>query len=272
VDLTIVVVSYNVRELLRACLGAAARSAAPYAAELIVVDNASRDGSADMVAHAFPHVVLLRNAVNRGFAAACNQGLARGQGRYGLLLNPDAEPLDDALAALVRFADAHPEVGVVGPQLRNADGSLQPSGWPVPRLSALLARAVLGQRAVVPPPQRDFDAVADVGEVSGACLLVRGEVLARVGRLDERFFLGYEDVDLCMRAARAGWRVVYYPCARVRHHHGASGGRHDRALIPRWESGQRHFVRKHYGAAAAAALGAIQGGRRAVRLVLGRAS
>jgi GT2 family glycosyltransferase len=268
VDLTTVIVSYNVRELLRASLGAARRSAAGLAAEIVVVDNASRDGSAAMVAAAFPDVTLIRNAENRGFAAACNQGIARAQGRYVLLLNPDAEPIGPALEQLVGFADAEPGIGIVGPQLRNSDGSLQPSGWPVPTFVSLVRSAVSARG--VRQPERDFSVVTDVGEVSGACLLVRRELLARIGMLDEAFFFCYEDVDLCLRARAAAWRVVYYPVAQVTHHQGASGGAQDRALAARWERGQRHFVRKHHGVAAAALVGLLHGGRRALRGVLAR--
>lgn len=226
--LSVIVVNWNTRDLLLACLASLRREAARVALEIIVVDNASADGSAEAAAAAFPETVLIRNGENRGFAAATNQGLARARGRYWALLNPDAEVTPGALAELASELDRRPEIWAAGPKLLNADGSLQPSGrrFPTPARSALqgllparLKRTAWWRRRVF--GRVDFDVPARVDEVSGACLVARREAYARVGLLDERFFLFFEEVDWCLRLARAGGQIWYLPAAQVIHRWGA---------------------------------------------------
>ena len=225
-DLSIVIVNWNTRELLRDCLRAVAVTTG-VTCEVIVVDNGSTDGSAAVVATEFPTVHLIANATNRGFAAANNQGLAVARGRYCLLLNSDTRVAPDALAQLVAFMDAHPEAGACGPQLRNADGTLQPSGRAFPTLvqavMALLPLPDAARRAAAGPlERRDYNSVAEVDEVSGAALCLRAAALSQVGGLDERFFVFGEDVDLCWRLSKAGWKVYYVPQAVVTHLWGGS--------------------------------------------------
>ena len=279
VDLSVVVVSFNVRGWLAACLRSLEAAAPALRLEVFVVDNASRDGSADMVTREFPGATLMRNAANRGFAPANNQALRLCRGRHVLLLNPDTEVREGGLAELVAFLDTHADVGIVGAQLLNPDGSLQPSGnalrpgWsyvvdalPLHRLGLRRSRSYL-------EPGRNYEEVREVGEVSGACLMMRREVQETVGLLDERFFFCYEDVDLCIRVRKAGWRVIYDPVAKVVHHGGRSMPADSRDLRRRWERAQLVFIRKHHGLLPYAAVGAvigikevIRGARRAVRL------
>lgn len=262
-DVSIVVVSYNVRDLLETSLRSLEPEAAALRLEIFVVDNASADGSADMVTRDFPHVILIRNPVNRWLAPANNQALRRCSGRHILFLNPDTELRPGALTELAGYLDVHPDVGIVGAQLRNTDGSLQPSGNALRSGWAFLADALPLERLGVRrsrsflEPGRDYEEVREVDEVSGACALVRAEVLRQVGLLDERFPYSFEDVDLCIRARRAGWRTVYDPRAKVVHHGGRSRPADAEDLRRRWEQGQLVFVRKHYGWLLHAALRAI---------------
>jgi N-acetylglucosaminyl-diphospho-decaprenol L-rhamnosyltransferase len=250
-----VVVNWNTKEQLDRCLISLENERSRAAVELIVVDNGSADGSRDMVAADFPLVTLIANSDNRGFAAANNQGIAEAAGRYVFLLNSDTEVVPGSLRALIDFADAHPRAGIVGPQLLNFDGSLQPSGgrFPTPLstfaelfgLAGLAGRPRYGTR-------RDYSLPAVVDEVSGAAMLVRATVLRELSGLDEDFGWGYEDVDLCRRAKAAGWSVNYLPTARVRHEWGASRRLAPASTVLKAIDGRRHYFRKHHGRAAAA--------------------
>lgn len=232
-DLSIIIVNYNTREMLRACLQTLPEATQGLQYETFVVDNASRDGSAEMVASAFPHVHLTANAYNAGFPRANNQALRRAIGRYLLLLNPDTECHPGALTCLVRYLDTHPDVGAVGPQLRNSDGSLQHNGrlFPSPWRDFL---AVTGLWRLHPAAfeqriefgRSDFAREAEVDFVMGACLMVRREAMEKVGPLSEDFFMFYEEVEWCWRIKRAGFRVMYVPAAQVTHHHMGSVRQH----------------------------------------------
>ncbi len=264
-DLSVVIVAYNETALLRACLASLPAAAGALAHEAIVVANGGPAEVADMVAAEFPSVHLIRLDVNGGLAAANNRGIARAAGRYTLILNPDTVAAAGALETLVRFADARPDAGIVGPQLRNPDGSLQPSGRRAPSPVRLLAGALVpAWGPPVGPDGRDYQALAEVEEVCGAAMLVRREVWAS-GLQDEGLPFCYEDVDLCLRARREGWRVIYCPAAVIVHHGGASGGIGDPAVRERWRQGQLHFMRKHHGAVPAALLSGVYALKRLVR-------
>jgi len=280
-DLTVVIVSWNVCDLLRRCLASilAARSMqhrglgpepsrAPISSpnpqehsknlrvEIIVVDNGSSDGSAEMVRAEFPQVRLIANEENRGFTAANNQGLAAGQGRYLMLLNPDTELVGDALATMAGYLEEHPRVGVVGPQLRYADGRLQSSRRRFPTLAtALFESTVVGEWW----PDNRFarryrmadtpdDAIQPVDWLVGACLLVRREVYEQVGGLDEGFFMYSEEMDWCRRISSAGWELVYLPAATVVHHEGKSSEQVAAARQIYFQSSKVRYFRKHHGA------------------------
>ena len=212
-DISIVVVSWNVCGLLRRCLQSVELSAAASGLrhEVVVVDNASSDGSVAMVRSEFPEVRLLANEENRGFSAANNQGIAVASGRYLLLLNPDTEVLDDALAGLVGFADANEDVGLVGPMLLNQDGSVQPSMRRFPTIGTALFEStwlqpyapsgLLDRYCVLDRPD---NTVQDVDWVSGAAILARRDAVNQVGPMDEAFFMYSEELDWCRRFREAG--------------------------------------------------------------------
>ncbi len=253
-DLTVVVVNWNVRDLLRRCLHSVLAHAIRL--EIIVVDNASSDGSAAMVRAEFPSVRLIANEENRGFTAATNQGLALAQGRYLLLLNPDTEVVGDALATMVHYMDAHPEVGALGPQLRYPDGSRQPSRRRFPTFATALVESTVIQewwrdnrflRRYYMADTPD-DAIQAVDWVVGACLLVRREVYDQVGGLDEGFFMYSEELDWCRRIKEAGWQVVYLPTATIIHHEGRSSEQVVPARHIHFQSSKVRYFRKHHGA------------------------
>ena len=215
-----------------------------------VVDNGSSDGSVDLVRERYPSVELIANSANRGYATANNQAVEPARGRYVLLLNSDAEVEAGALRTLVAYADNHPEAGVIGPKLLNPDGTLQPSGGRFPTPASTVA-SLLGLHRLTGRPRygtrRDYSVPAEVDEVSGAAMLIRREVIDQLGGLDEGFAWGYEDVDYCLRARRAGWRVHYVPDARVIHHWGGTQRLAPAPTILKAIAGRRRYFQKHYG-------------------------
>ena len=229
-DVSVVVVSFNTRDLLRECLRTLAAEAGGVTYETIVVDNASRDGSADMVAHEFPDAVLLRSDVNLGFAAANNHGFAVARGRWVVLLNSDAFLRPGALPRAVQHMQADPAIGFGGARLVGRDGGWQPSARAFPScLNDLLTLSGLSSRyprsqffGRVDRTWADPDEPASVDWVPGAFGIVPRDLLEQVGYFDERFFLYYEEVDLCRRIKAAGRTVWYWPDVVVVHLGGES--------------------------------------------------
>jgi GT2 family glycosyltransferase len=229
-DVSVVIVSLNTREVLRECLQSILRETALLQVQTIVVDNGSKDGSQDMVEHEFPGVLLIRSTVNLGFGGANNLGFQSACGRYIVLLNSDAFLTDGALECSVRHMDEDPKAGVGGGRLLGRDGSLQPSGRLFPTLlDDLIVRSGLAARF---PSSRFFGRFdrtwastmepAEVDWVPGAFSIIRPEVLAAVGPFDPRFFLYYEEVDLCKRVKQLGYSVCYWPDISVVHIGGES--------------------------------------------------
>jgi GT2 family glycosyltransferase len=228
--LSVVTVSFNAAGHLRRCL-ASLYEHQNGDFEVIVVDNASPDGSADMVAREFPAVLLVRNPTNRGFAPAANQGAAAASGDVVLFLNPDSLLIHDAFSAPADYLRANPDVGALGVKLLDPDGGLQLSVRRFPTLDvalfnrySLLTRLLPGNRFSRRYLMSDWahDTLSNVDWVSGACLMTTRAVLDRVGGFDEGYFWGFEDVDFCQRLHRVGLRVVYYPETSVVHAIGAS--------------------------------------------------
>jgi N-acetylglucosaminyl-diphospho-decaprenol L-rhamnosyltransferase len=278
VDLSIVVVSWNVRDLLRRCLDSILGTGCPKtegnaecplscilhpasSIEILVVDNGSTDGSVEMLRAYFPDVHVVVNAENRGFPAGNNQGMALAGGRYVLLLNPDTEVVGNALATMVAFADDHPDVGVIGPQLLNPDGSVQSSRRRFPTLATALfestwlqpyaPRSLLERYYVLDRPD---DAVLDVGWLQGAALMARREAIDQIGPMDERFFMYSEELDWCRRFHEAGWRVVYLPGAQVVHHAGKSSEQVLPARHVHFQTSKVRYFCKYHGRIAAGLL------------------
>jgi GT2 family glycosyltransferase len=261
-DLSIVVVSWNTRELLATCLKRVYETVSEPAFEVIVVDNGSEDDSAAMVKAEFPGVRLLENEENLGFARANNQALALSRGRYALLLNSDTEVLDRALEDMVAFMDAHPTAGAVGARLLNADGTFQfshadfPTLWHEFLMLSVLGRLVLGQHYPSHGPEvtRGPQVVDYVG---GACLMVRREALEQVGGLDEGFFMYAEETDWCYRMKDAGWEVWYLPSASITHLGGGSSRQRPSRMEAELYRSRVRFFEKHRGPRSAARLRAL---------------
>ncbi|MEW6071441.1 MAG: glycosyltransferase family 2 protein [Planctomycetota bacterium] len=253
VELSIVIPSWNTRELLATCLERLAAADKP-PSEVIVVDNGSADGSAAMVAARHPGAILVRNARNEGFARGCNQGLRLARGRLALLLNTDTEVAPDAIRRLVLFLAAHPEHGAVAPRLVHAGGHTQRTVMAFPNLRSVLffgtplERWFPRSRELVRYFMRDWDQETsrDVDQPPAACLLVRREVFEAIGLLDEKLWLFFNDVDFSRRMAQAGWRTHYLADAVVVHHVGASTAQFARFVFE-YQKNRLFYYRKHHG-------------------------
>jgi GT2 family glycosyltransferase len=248
------IVNWNTRELLLNCLEALKNEARGLALEVIVVDNASSDHSAEAVRRQYPDVQVQANPDNLGFARATNQALRQARGQFWGLINPDAEMKPGALGILIQELKARPDVMVVAPQLLNTDGSLQPSGRKFPTLFLTCLEGLLPGAwkktkwwQALRFGRTDFSRACFVDEVSGACFIARREAFSLVGFLDEWYYIYFEEVDWFLRLAQQGGRVLYQPAARVVHHWGASLTQiPDQAFVIHLRSGL-YYWRKHRG-------------------------
>lgn len=273
-QISIVIVSWNTLELTRACLRSAYEAKGDLAAHIVVVDNASSDGSADMVAREFPGVHLIRNPDNRGFATATNQGIRAFSVPYVLLLNPDTVALGTVIEASVEYMEAHPDVGVMGCRVLNPDRTMQPTCSRFPSLLNLFLQTTGLDRLPWPPFlgrylmkdwQRDDE--RDVDNVTGCYMLVRHEAMDQVGLLDETFFFCGEETDWCRRFQQAGWRVRFAPVGEIIHVGNASGRRFNYRRDLLLTAGLVRLHRKHGGWGAAATAWLLLWGFNTSRLV-----
>jgi len=265
-DVSIIVASWNTRELLAACLRSVAQE--DIGAEVLVVDNASTDGSPEMLRREFGYVHLVANEENLGFARANNQGLRASRGRHVLLLNSDTVVQPGALGAMIRFMDGHSRVGVCGPELLNVDGTLQQSWASFPSLWSELSGKLVRRRR--PYPTQDGRLAYEVDWIGGACLLMRRATFEAVGPLDERFFMYSEETDWCFRARERGWTICYYPEARVVHLGGASTRLSGTAMKAQLYRSKLLFFQKHYGRDRSRQLARLLRCRLLVKALLGR--
>jgi len=229
-DVSIIIVNWNTKDLLRACLASVFEQTQGIGYEVIVVDNDSSDGSAEMIRAEFPQVRLIANEENRGFAAANNQGIAIAQGRYVLLLNSDTVVIDDVIPECVGFADEHRDAAVVGCRVLSPDRTLQPTCFMFPSLLNMLLSSTYLYKVF--PKSRFFGReemtwwdrsdVREVDVVTGCFMLVRREAIERVGPMDERFFMYGEETDWCYRFKEDGWNVLFAPVGNIVHYGGQS--------------------------------------------------
>jgi len=258
VDVSVIVVAWNVKGLVRDCLRSVFEQTRDVAFEVIYVDNGSHDGSVEMVRAEWPQVRVIANAENRGFIEANNQGIEIARGRYVLLLNSDTIVLDNVIAELVRFGDAHPDAAVVGPRVLNADRTLQRNCFMFPSVLNMLLLATYLYKVF--PRSRffgrermtwwDFDAAREVDVVCGCCSLVRKAAIDQVGMMDPRYFVYGDDPDWCWRFRQAGWRVWFAPVGQIIHLGGQNTQQRARAF--RWQlaGSTLLFMKLHRGAAA----------------------
>ena len=277
-ELSIIVVSYNTRELLARCLNSLVVAASRTAHETIVVDNASRDGSVEMLEREFPGVTSIVNSANLGFARAANQGIRASRGQFLALVNSDAEAAPESLDALAAFLRDRPTVGAVGPRLLLPDGRAMNSFFRFPSLlrpylNIERLRWIVGDSFSLSYPATSplREKGGEVGWLSGACLVLRRKALDQVGLLDEHFFMYFEDTDLCRRLRHGGWSVWYFPGTQVLHRVGqSSGGEGDRERL-RLELRRSclHYFRTHHPGPVFWAVRALVFGGALLRLVRG---
>jgi len=248
-DLSIIIVNWNTEDLLKQCL-ASLRENLAASHEIFVVDNGSTDGSTTMVASEFPHVSLIRNKRNLGFARANNLAMRAASGRFFLLLNSDTVIKKGAIEGLLATMQQDPHIGIAGLQLLNGDGSLQNSICSFPSLLTELTNKSLLRLlfpSKYPGKEHRIANAIQVDAVIGSCMLVRREAVDIVGFLDEDYFFFFEETDWCMRMQRAGWKVVFDPQHSIFHLQGKSAAAVNvRARIEYWRSRYTYF-RKHFG-------------------------
>ncbi len=246
-DLSIVIASWNTGHLLRDCLMSLTTATDCLVAEIIVVDNASSDGSPDMVRREFSGVRLIANDANAGFARANNQGIAASAGRHVLLLNSDTRVPPDSLRQIVSFMDQHPEAGACSPRLVTPDG--QPQAFAFggdPTLLYLLRRGVASLLLRKPLHDWSTSETRQVDWVSGACLMARREAIEQIGMLDEDIFMYFEDNDWCLRIRKGGWKIYYCPEVSITHIGGQSVRQSPAARQVYYQS-LMYFYGKHFG-------------------------
>ncbi len=259
--LSIVIVSWNVCDLLRPCLHSIFDQADGLTLDVIVVDSASSDETVQMVQRDFPQVTLLAQHENVGFPRGNNIGIAAAQGDLILLLNPDTAVIGNALSEMVAYMDANPDVGMIGPELLNPDGTHQSSRRRFPTVATLFfestwlqgyaPKRVLGNYYVWDTAD---DVTAAIDWISGACMLTRRSVIKQVGGMDEAYFMYSEELDWCRRIKAVGWRIVYFPAAHVIHHVGKSS---EQAVIHRhinFNRAKLRYARKYHGRLVATSL------------------
>jgi GT2 family glycosyltransferase len=252
-DTSIIIVSWNTRTLLEDSLKSIYKQTQDVTFEVIVIDNASTDGSAEMIKKNFPQAMLIENSENRGFAAANNQGIAISKGRYVLLLNSDTIVLDNAIEKTLSFADAHPESAVVSCRVLNPDRTLQPTCFMFPSILNMLLSSTYLYKLF--PKSKFFgrermtwwnrNDIREVDVVTGCFMLIRLKAIQQVGTMDEQFFMYAEETDWCYRFKKANWKVMFTPVGEIIHLGGQSSRQKKAQMILQLRSSILLFIKKH---------------------------
>ncbi len=256
--LSICIVNLRAREYLRACLESIYQSPSGVTFEIIVVDNASDDGSVEMLQEQFPQVAVIQNPTNLGYTAPMNQALRAAQGSYCIQLNPDTVVLSGAFDVLHAYMEANPQVGICTPKVLNRDGTLQKQcrrsaagPWDtltyVTGLSKLFPRSKFFSGYLM--TYMDENQLHEVEAVSGSCMIIRRAVIDQIGLLDELFFAYQEDADYCFRARKVGWKIMYQPAAQIIHYGGEGGSRFQvYRSVYQWHRSYFNYYRKNLAA------------------------
>jgi len=254
-NVSIVIVNWKTPELLDVLLESIKREDRGHEGfELIVVDNDSQDGSVEMIKTKHPHVKLVENSDNLGFSKACNQVIPGARGKYVLLLNPDTEVMTDAVTRMAEYLDKNPDCGAIGPKVLNTDGTLQlacrrsfpsvkASFFRLTYLSHLFPKSKLFAEYNL--THADPDQMLEVDALSGSCMMVRKDVIDKIGLLDEDIFMFGEDIDWCWRIKEDGYRVMYFPDSVIYHVHGASSRLRPVGATINLHKGMQVFYKKH---------------------------
>jgi hypothetical protein len=275
-EVSVIIVNWNTLRYLPDCLNSLLNTGNGYTQEIIVVDNASSDGSVDVVAEQFPQVKLIRNTENLGFAKANNIGIQQSAGRYICIVNSDVIVLEGCIQNLMKFMDQNPNVGIAGPRILNPDRTLQPSCRHFPTIWNNLCQSVGLNRLF---PKSAFfsdwfmnywahDSIRNVDALSGCFWIVRREAMEQVGLLDEDFFIYGEDLDWCKRFKNTGWEVGFYPESEAIHFGGASSSKAPIRFYIEMQKADLHYWEKHHGNIGRTAYAAIIILRHSLRLVL----
>ncbi|KKT58464.1 MAG: Glycosyl transferase family 2 [Candidatus Amesbacteria bacterium GW2011_GWB1_47_19] len=222
--ISVIIVSWNVRESVSRCLDSVFAAAYPRL-EVIVVDNASTDGSVQMIKDKFKNVKLISNTENSGFPKAVNRGIFAAVGDYYLVLNPDTRIPRHFFDFVLEYARTNPDLGVLGPRFKNPDGSLQGSVFPEPSVSDTIREYWFGQQGLTAKFTPDSDSPVTVNAVSGGCMFIPKSTFTRIGTFTESVFMYYEDLDYCRRIRNSGLQVIFHPGISIIHEHGMSSGK-----------------------------------------------
>ena len=243
--LSVIIVSYNVRQYLTACLDSVAIALEGIESQVFVVDNNSTDDSVEVVRRDYPWVHLINNIENLGFSKANNMAIRKSKAQYVLLLNPDTKVEPETLRGVVDFMDSHPEAGAVGVRMHNADGTLAPESRRAVPTPLVAARKMLGLSKRYYMSHLSWDEPSQIQVVSGAFMMLRRKAIDEVGMLDEDFFMYGEDIDLSYRLLKGGWQNWYVPFDIV-HYKGQSTQKSDFRYVHVFYQAMLIFFRKHY--------------------------
>jgi len=256
IDLSITIVSYNTKDLLKQCIKSIYEHTKNISFEIIVVDNASCDGSVEMLKSEFPTVKVIQNKENLFFTRAHNQALRIAKGRYLMILNSDTIVLDSAFDKLVRFMDENPQCGACGPKLLNPDMSLQRSSDRLPTFLYALFEVLLLNTIWKNNPVKkhriyaewDRNTTKEVDSVGGSCMVVRREVVEKVGLLDQNFLIYWEEIDWCKRILEAGYKIYYIADVQIIHYWQVSMDKHGKEKKEKiFFNSMLCYYKKHFG-------------------------
>lgn len=252
-DLTISIVSYNSLKFLKPCLDSIYNDPHSIKYDIVVVDNASSDGSPKFIKNNYPLVILILNDKNIGFSAANNKAINRTNSKYIMLINSDCQVYEGSIDNLIEFMEKNTDIGIVGPKIVNSDGSIQHSCRRFPSIMNAGFHTILTGIAPNNPFSRKYK-LADVNRdipfgvdwVSGSCMVIRREALKDTGGLDENYFMYVEDIDICYRMWQENWKVYYYPHCKIMHHIGGSSGNQQVRASIRMQKSVFYFFCKNY--------------------------